>query len=45
MPDMSDSAWPAIKTKTETQKNEPSIDAKSVEPSQKDMDNLWVTVC
>ena len=24
MPDMSDSAWLAIKTKTETQKNEPT---------------------
>ena len=31
----------AIKTKTETQKSEPT---KSVEPSQKDVDNLLVTV-
>ena len=34
----------AIKTKTETQKSEPTIDAKSVEPSRKDVDNLLVTV-
>ena len=44
MPDMSDSAWLAIKTKTETQKSEPTTEAKSVEPLQKDVDNLLVTV-
>ena len=44
MPDMSDSACLAIKTKTETQKSEPTTDAKSVEPSQKDVDTLLVTV-
>ena len=45
MPDMSDRAWLAIKTKTKIQKSEPTTDAKSVEPSQKDVDNLLVTVC
>ena len=44
MPDMSDGAWLAIKTKTETQKSEPSTEAKSVEPLQKGVDNLLVTV-
>ena len=44
MPDMSDSAWLAIRTKTETQKSEPTTWAKSVEPLQKDVDNLLVTV-
>ena len=44
MPDMSDSAWRAIKTKTETQNSEPTTEAKSVEPLQKDVDNLLVTV-
>ena len=44
MPDMSDSAWLAIKTKTETQKNEQTTDAKSVEPLPKNVDNLLVTV-
>ena len=44
MSDMSDSAWLAIKTKTETQKSEPTTEAKSVEPLQKDVDNLLVTV-
>ena len=45
MPDMSDSAWLAInKTKTETQKSEPTTEAKSVEPLQKDVDNLLDTV-
>ena len=44
MPDMSDSAWLAIKTKTERQKSEPTTEAKSVEPLQKDIDNLLVTV-
>ena len=32
MPDMSDSAWLAIKNKTETEKSEPTTDSKSVEP-------------
>ena len=40
----SDSAWLAIKTKTETQKSELTTDAKSVEPSQKDVDKLLATV-
>ena len=40
MPDVSDSAWLAIKTKTKTQKSEPTTDAKSVQPSQKDVDNF-----
>ena len=44
MPDMSDSAWLAIKTKTKTQKIDPKADEKSVEPSQKDVDNMLVTV-
>ena len=44
MPDMSDSAWLAIKTKAETQKSEPTTEVKSVEPSQKDFDNVLVTV-
>ena len=44
MPDMSDSAWLATKTKTETQKSEPTTEAKSVEPLQKDVDNLLATV-
>ena len=38
------SAWLAIKTKSETQKNEPTIEAKSVEPLQKDVGILLVTV-
>ena len=42
MPDMSDSAWLAIKSKT--QKSESTGDATSVEPSQTDVDNLLVTV-
>ena len=41
VPDMSDSAWLAIKT--ETQKSDPTVDANSVEPSQ-DVSNLLVTV-
>ena len=41
---MSDSAWLAVKTKTETQKSEPTTEAKSVEPLQKDVDNFLVTV-
>ena len=44
MPDMSDSSWLVIITKTKTQKDEPTTDAKSVEPSEKDVDNLLVTV-
>ena len=44
MPDMSDSAWLAIKTKTETQKSEPTTGGKSVEHLQKDVDSLLVTV-
>ena len=42
MPDMSDSAWLATKTKTETQKSESTKNAISIEPSQKDVDNLLV---
>ena len=41
---MSDSAWLAIKTKTETQKSEPTTEAKSVELLQNDVDKLLVTV-
>ena len=44
MPDMSDSAWLEIKTKTETQKGETTTEAQSVEPLQKDVDTLLVTV-
>ena len=44
MPDMLDSAWLAVKTKTETQKSEPTTEAKSVEPLQKDVDNVLVAV-
>ena len=44
MPDMSDSAWLVIKTKTETQKSGPTTEAKSVEPLQKDVDNLLVDI-
>ena len=44
MPDMWDTAWLAIKTKTETHKSEPTTEAKSVEPLQKVVDNLLVTV-
>ena len=36
------SAWPAIKTKT--QENESTLDVNYVEPSQKDVDNLLFTV-
>ena len=42
--DMSDSAWLAIKTKTDTQKSEPTTETTSVEPLQKDVDNLLVIV-
>ena len=39
MPDMSDSAWLAIRPKPKlTQKSESTVDAKSVELSQKDVD-------
>ena len=44
MPNMSDSAGPAIKTKTETPRSERTTEAKSVGPLQKDDDNLLVTV-
>ena len=44
MPDMADSAWLATKTKTETQKSEPTTEAKSVELLLKDVDTLLVTV-
>ena len=33
-----------IETKTETQKGQPTTEAKSVEPLQKDVDNLLVTI-
>ena len=39
------SAWLAIKTKAEKQKGETTTEAQSVEPLQKDVDNLLVTVC
>ena len=42
--DMSDSAWLAIKIKAETPKSETPTEAQSVEPLQKDVDNLLVTV-
>ena len=42
MPDMLDSAWFAIKTKTP--KSEPTSDENSVEASHKDVSNLFVTV-
>ena len=38
------SASLAIKTKTETQRSESTTEAKSVEPLQKGVDNLLVTV-
>ena len=44
MPDMLDSAWLAMKTPAETSKNETLTEAQSVEPLQKDVDNLLVTV-
>ena len=44
MPDISDSAWLAIKIKAETPKGETSTEALSVQPLQKDVDNLVVTV-
>ena len=42
MPDMSDSAWLAVKIKAETPKGETSTEAQSVEPLHKDVDNLFV---
>ena len=44
MPDMLDSAWLAIKTPVETSKNETLTESQSVEPLQKDVDNLLVTI-
>ena len=44
MPDMSDSAWLAIKIHAGTSKSETLTEARSVEPLQKDVDNLLVTV-
>ena len=41
---MSDSAWLAVKIKAETPKGETSTEAQSVEPLQKDVDNLLVAV-
>ena len=40
MPDMLDSAWLAIKIPAGTSKSETSTEAQSVEPLQKDVDNL-----
>ena len=45
MPDMSDSAWLTIKkNKGEAPKGETTTEAQSVEPLQKDVDNLLVTI-
>ena len=44
MLDMSDSAWLAIKIKSETQKGETTTEAQPVELLQKDVDNVLVTV-
>ena len=44
MPDTSDRAWLEIKTETETQKSETLTEAQSVEPLQKDVESLFVTV-
>ena len=41
---MSDSAWLAIKIKAETPTSETPTEAQSVEPLQKDVDNLLVTI-
>ena len=41
---MLDSAWLAMKTTAETSKNETLTESQSVEPLQKDVDNLLVTV-
>ena len=45
MPDMLDSAWFAIKIPAETTKNGTLTESQCVEPLQKDVDNLLVTVC
>ena len=44
MPDMLDSGWFAIKIPAETSKNETLTESQSVEPLQKNVDNLLVTV-
>ena len=44
MPVMRDCAWLAIKTKARTPKSETLTEAQSVEPLQKDVNNLLVTV-
>ena len=44
MPDMLDSAWLAIKIPAGTSKSETLTEAQSVEPLQRDVDNLLVTV-
>ena len=44
MPDMLDSAWLAIKIPAEMSKNETLTESQSVEPLQKDVDNVLVTV-
>ena len=44
MPDMLDSAWLAIKIAAGTSKSETLTEAQSVEPLQKDVDNLLVTI-
>ena len=41
---MPDSAWLAIKTLTQTQKSEPTTEAKSVEHLQKDVESVLITV-
>ena len=40
MPDMSDSAWVALRPKAETQEGETTTEAQCVEPLQKDVDKL-----
>ena len=44
MPDMLDSAWLAIKVQTGTPKSETLTEAQSVEPLQKDVEKLLVTI-
>ena len=44
IPDMLDSAWLEIKTPAETSKNETLTESQSVEPLQKDVGNLLVTI-
>ena len=44
MPDMLDSAWHAIKIPAGTPKSETLTEAQFIEPLQKDVDNLLVTV-